>query len=503
MKAIKHVVLTLGVVAFVSGCSSFQHRNQMASFNSAYSSGDYGSALESVIFDVGEGDEVDSESHLLELLHQGEMYRLTGRYEEAAKAYDLAEEGMKYLDQSGLLENAAEGFMAVMVNDAERDYEALMSEAVLVNTYKGLAFLAAGNTEYARIEFNRANDRTRRAVDYFQEEIAEQQAELKKEAQDEESNASMVSNSLKNEEFQAAIADHYGAASSWSVFSEFIVPSSTYLHGMYFLANASGGADYERAATSLKRVAKMSPDSAVLQADARLATDLASGKQGRSGLPPQVWVVYENGLGPVLEETRFDVPLLLFREDQQSLGYFGIALPRYAERAAVPGHIGMMGDTGEIVHTERISDMGTVIRTEMKERFAGILTRAVTSAVIKAVIQNEAAGRFGPLGQLGAAALTAATTQADLRGWQAMPNHWQAARIDRPESGKLTLLDNLGDTLGNIDIPQQPYTLVYIKRPSILAPATVITMDLQGGAAATFARLPEQTAEPAQVSSIQ
>lgn len=127
----------------------------------------------------------------------------------------------------------------------------------------------------------------------------------------------------------------------------------------------------------------------------------------------------------------------------------------------------------------------------------------MTSAVIKAVIQNEAAGRFGPLGQLGAAALTAATTQADLRGWQAMPNHWQAARIDRPESGKLTLLDNLGDTLGNIDIPQQPYTLVYIKRPSILAPATVITMDLQGGAAATFARLPEQTAEPAQVSSIQ
>ncbi|MGO1501631.1 MAG: COG3014 family protein [Marinobacter sp.] len=503
MKAIKRVVLTLGMVAFVSGCSSFQQRNQMASFNSAYSSGDYDSALNAVSFNVGEGKEVDSESHLLELLHQGEMYRLTGRYDEAAKVYDLAEEGMKYLDQSGLLENAAEGFMAVMVNDAERDYEALMSEAVLVNTYKGLAFLAAGNTEYARIEFNRANDRTRRAVDYFQEEIAEQQAELEKEAQDEKSKASMVRNSLENEEFQSAISDHYGAASSWSVFPEFIVPSSTYLHGMYFLANAAGGADYERAATSLKRVAKMSPDSAVLKADADLATNLASGKQRRSNLPPQVWVVYENGLGPVLEETRFDVPLLLFQQDHQSLGYFGIALPRYAERAAVPGTIGMIGDAGEVVHTERISDMGTVIRTEMKERFAGVLTRAVTSAVIKAVIQNEAAGRFGVIGQLGAAALTAATTRADLRGWQAMPNHWQAARIDRPESGKLTLVDNLGDVLGNVNIPQQPFTLVYVKRPTILSPATVITMDLQGGTSAAFARLPEQPAESAQVSSIQ
>lgn len=502
MKAIKRLVLMFGVVVLVSGCSSYQHRNQMASFNTAYSSGDYDAALKAVSFETGEGKPVDSEGRLLELLHQGEMYRLTGRYDESAKAYDLAEEGMKYLDTAGMLENATEGFMAVMVNDSERDYEALMSEAVLVNTYKGLAFLAAGNNEYARIEFNRANDRTRRAVDYFREEIAEQQAALEKGARDEESKASMVRNSLHNEDFQAAIADHYGAASSWSVFPEFIVPSSTYLHGMYFLANARSGADYERAATSLKRVAQMSPESSVLKSDAELATNLASGKQSLAGLPPQVWIVYENGLGPVLHEDRFDVPLLLFHGNQQAPAYIGIALPRYAQRTVVPGNLGVVNDAGETVQTERISDMGTVIRTEMKERFTGVLTRAVTSAVIKAVIQNEAAERFGALGQLGAAALTVATTQADLRGWQAMPDHWQAARIDRPESGSLTLLDSQGDVLGNVEIPQQPFTLVYVKRPTILAPATVITMDLQGRGEASFARLPEQ-AESAQVSGIQ
>lgn len=502
MKAFKRLVLTFGVVVLVSGCSSYQHRNQMASFNTAYSSGDYDSALKAVSFNVSERKPVDSEGRLLELLHQGEMYRLTGRYDESAEAYDLAEEGMKYLDTEGMLESAAEGFMAVMVNDSARDYEALMSEAVLVNTYKGLAFLAAGNNEYARIEFNRANERTRRAVDYFREEIAEQQAALEKEALDEESKASMVRNSLESEDFQAAIADRYGAASSWSVFPEFIVPSSTYLHGVYFLANATSGADYERAATSLKRVAQMSPESSVLKADAELAINLASGKQSPTGLPAQVWVVYENGLGPVLQEERFDVPLLLFHGNQQAPAYIGIALPKYAQRAAVPGSLGVVNDTGEIVQTERVSDMGTVIRTEMKERFTGVLTRAVTSAVIKAVIQNEAAERFGALGQLGAAALTVATTQADLRGWQAMPDHWQAARIDRPESGSLTLLDNQGNVLGNVEIPPQPFTLVYVKRPTILAPATVITMDLQGRGKAAFARLPEQP-ESAQVSGVQ
>lgn len=496
-------MLAFGVVVFVSGCSFFQQRDQMALFNSAYVVGDYDSALKSVSFDVAKDKSVDSEAHLLELLHQGEMYRLTGRYEESVEAYDLAEDGMKYLDTEGFLKEATDSFMAVMINDSQRDYEALMSEAVLVNTYKGLDFLASGRSDYARIEFNRVNDRTRRAVDYFHEEIADQQAALKKEAQNQNGNASMVRNSLANQSFQAAIANHYGEASNWSVYSDFIVPSSTYLHGLYFLANAAGGSDYERAATSLNRVAQMKPESTVLKADAELATNLASGEQSLAKLPPQVWVVYENGLGPELQESRFEVPLVLTRDGRPSLVYFAIALPKYAERQAVPGNIGVMNEAGDVTHTEQIADMGTVIRTEMKERFAGILTRAVSSAVIKAVVQNQAAEQFGAIGQLGALVFTAATTHADLRGWQAMPNHWQAARMDRPENGRLTLLDNRGDMLGNVNIPQQPFTLVYIKRPTRQAPATVITMDLQGKTTATFARLPNHFETQTPVTSRQ
>lgn len=502
VKVLNHFLLALAVTSLISGCSSFQHRKQMSSFNEAYSSGDYQVALKAVSFASAEGEEVDTEGHLLELLHQGELYRLTGQFGEAAEAYDLAEEGMKYLDTEGAVEEAAEGFMAVMINDSERDYEALMSEAVLVNTYKGLAFLAAGNNEYARVEFNRANDRTRRAVEYFQKEIAKQQAALEEEAKDEESNASIVNKSLNNEGLHAAISENYGEPSSWSVFPEFIVPASTYLHGLYFLANAKTSGDFENAATSLKRVSDMNVDSDVLKADAELADNLASGSQSLAELGPQVWVVYENGLGPVLEESRFDIPLLLLHGNQQAPAYFGIALPKYAERPAVPGSLSIAVDSGEVVRTEKIADMGTVIRTEMKERFPGVLARAVASAVIKAVMQNEASEQFGLVGQLGAAALTMATTQADLRGWQAMPDHWQAARLDRPESGSLTLLDHQDSVLGTIDIPEQPFTLVYVKRPTTLSPATVMTMDLRGESEATIARFPEVT-ESTQVSSVQ
>jgi len=500
VKLLNHSVLALTVTALISGCSSFQQRDQMSKFNDAYASGDYHGALDVVSFKTDEDKPVDSEKYLLELLHQGEMFRLNGQFEEAAQAFDLAEEGMKYLDTESLAEEAGEGFLAVMVNDSERDYEALMSEAVLVNTYKGLAFLAAGNNDYARVEFNRADDRTRRAVEFFQKEIAEQKEALAKEAEKEESQASLISDNLQSDDLNSAIAENYGALSEWSVYPEFMVPASTYLHGLYFLANSSTSAEFGNAATSLMRVSEMNPDSDVLKADAKLAKELADGRQQATDLQPQVWVVYENGLGPVLEETRFDIPLILFHQNQQAPAYFGIALPKYADRAAVPGNLDIAADGGDVVSTEQIADMGTVIRTEMKERFPGVLTRAVASAVVKAVIQNEASERLGVWGQLGSAALTIATTQADLRGWQAMPNHWQAARLDRPESGTLTLLDQQGSLLGTVDIPERPFTLVYVKRPSITAPATVITMDLRGETAASISQLPKP-ADGTQISS--
>ncbi|KKL56799.1 hypothetical protein LCGC14_2241780, partial [marine sediment metagenome] len=144
-------ILAVIAVGFLSGCSSFQHRDQLASFNAAYATGDYNTALKTVSFDRPENKPVDTGEHLLELLHQGEMYRLTGRIDESVKAYDLAEDGMKYLNTEGLFASTTEGLMAVMVNDSVRDYDALMSEAVLVNTYKALAFLASGNNEYARV----------------------------------------------------------------------------------------------------------------------------------------------------------------------------------------------------------------------------------------------------------------------------------------------------------------------------------------------------------------
>jgi hypothetical protein len=336
-------------------------------------------------------------------------------------------------------------------------------------------------------------------VDYFAEEIASQQAALgNKGASGSEDSAGLVRESLSSSQLQETIRRSYGSPSQWSVFPEFIVPTSTYLHGLYFLANARTSSDYERAATSLRRVAEMVPQSEVLARDAHWASTRAQGRPNASTTAevtgPQVWVLYENGLGPVLREERFDVPLVLYHDNQQLPAYTGIALPQYVSRAPVPGNLVISDAAGNSVRTERIADMGRVFRTEMKERFPGILARALSSAVTKALIQSEAAEQFGTVGLLGSAAFALVTTQADLRGWQALPDHWQAARIERPDTGRLTLNGGDGRHLGSVTVPEQPFTIIYIKEPTASAGATVMIIDLEGNQRATVLEFPVATA---------
>lgn len=472
------VVLAL-LAASMTGCASYKHRNQMEAFNTSYIAGDYVAAAKAMAPSSLMPGEPSEEAKLLELLHQAEAYRLAGEPQTAIELYDQAEAGMKLNNTDNLAEKGLENTLAVLVNDSQRDYQPMLSEAVLVNTYKGLAFLQLGNDASARVEFNRADDRTRRAVAAFDEEITEQKAAFDEQASDDASREQRsIQQSLNSTALRKSVAQQYGAPSQWRVYPEFIVPSATYLHGLYFLASGESG-DIDRAATSLSRVAAMAPASDAVAADAALANAIASGETSRESLEPRVWVVYENGLGPVAEERRLDVPLILFHGNTQAPAYTGIALPAYADRRAVGDGLSLVDARGQRYEPETFASMGKVVRTEMQSRFPAILGRSVASAVVKALMQNEATERLGVAGQLGSAVLTAVTTQADLRSWQATPDHWEVARFARPTSGELTLETQAG-ALGDLSLPEWPYTLVYIKRPSAQGPAEVSVIDLQG-----------------------
>lgn len=472
-------LLTVGL----TGCAAQQQRDQITAFNAAWVQGDYAAASQAMKPGQGlTGKKTAEDERLLELLHQAEAHRIAGDTETAIALYDEAEEGIKMNDTQGAGSRMLETGMAVLLNDAHRSYTPLQSERILINTYKGLSFLQQGDPENARIEFNRADDRTRRAVEHFSEEIQEQQAALHEkdttEAPNDNKKASILK-SLGSDQLHARVDEHYGNPSQWTVYSDFIVPAATYLHGLYFLASESG--DLERATQSLNRVAEMEPDNPRLAEDARLAEGLAEGSIQREAIEPLVWVIYENGLGPVARETRFDVPLFLFTRENDDPAYTGIALPRYSRRSAIEDGFQVDDAQDNIPELSPFSPMGKVIQTEMKARFPAMLTRAVTSAVLKAAMQDVAAEKLGVLGRYGSAMLSQATTKADLRSWQALPDHWQVTRLERPSSGQLILKNDSG-TLGQIELPEWPYTLVYIKRPSPQGSIEVALINLRGQA---------------------
>src|SRR3546814_2844605 len=71
--------------------------------------------------------------------------------------------------------------MAVLVNDNVMPYSPAVYDTVMLNTYKALNFWQQGDYDNARIEWNRTDDRQRRASEHFESEIDKQRDEIKKE----------------------------------------------------------------------------------------------------------------------------------------------------------------------------------------------------------------------------------------------------------------------------------------------------------------------------------
>jgi uncharacterized protein len=172
-----------------------------------------------------------------------------------------------------------------------------------------------------------------------------------------------------------------------------------------------------------------------------------------------VWVIFENGLGPVKEEIRIDLPLFLATNQ---VYYAGIALPRLQSRSSAYPFLEINTAGGQF-QTKQIADMERVIQTEFKKDFRGILARAIASAVVKAVAQASVRknDNYGIATAL-IAAYSFATTAADVRIWSALPKDFQIARCPIPDDRKLTISPPGGAPF-EINVPTCTNAIVYVK----------------------------------------
>ena len=437
------VILALLAGLCLTGCNPAM--NNLAVFNRQFEAGDFKQAGQFAESKIKKGKNPSGDD-LLWTLQLASAEKTQLNHQQSITSFDKAEEMMNHFaSNSEVLDTVG----STIVNDNIVPYKGQEYDGIMVNTYKALDFLAEKNLELARVEFNRALDRQMRAREHFNEEIRKLEAKLDKQKEKTKTDAHTVA---EDPNVMAIVNANYHNLSQFEPYPDFVNPFTTYLAGVYFLLIGENS----RASDLLKESAGMVPDNDYIKKDLLLADDVAAGK---AKLENQCWVIFENGLGPVKEEVRLDLPLILVTN---RVYYTGIALPRLRPRSIAYPYLTIKTDAGTY-QTRQAADMERVIETEFNKDFKSILIRAIASAVVKATAQASLSNqRNGEWAALLMAAYSAATTAADVRIWSALPKDFQIARCAIPENRTLQIFP-AGNIPFEVNIPPCKNAIVYIR----------------------------------------
>ena len=464
--------LTCFAVVVISGCASMSAKKELSAFNTLYSSGQY---LDAANLELKEkGDEKSDPSHLLQMLQAGAALRYARKYPQSTELFDECEDVIKYFNEQLFTNDVGSAIVSVLVNDASLDYRGEEYDGVMVNTYKALNFWKIGKNDLARIEFNRALDRQRRAKERFAEEISKMNEEISKEQIEENRKAEQnkapkmdIDKAVNNPEIDNILKKKYSNLYAFKAYPDFINPFTTYMAGLFFLSEG----DYAKAATLLKETYGMVEENPVVADDFATVEKILDRKRAEGYY---TWIIFENGLGPEKEEFRVDLPIFFVTD---RVKYAGIALPKLKFRSQAFPYLVVRNAGKETAKTRALASMDRVIQTEFKMRYPLIVTRAVISMLMKTYTQYLAQKHFGNIGGLLAAVYQLATTAADIRMWTALPKEFQVAKIVTPEGGSVTIATPDGKAY-NVSVPKKKNSLIYVKIPSRGARVVIDVMEL-------------------------
>jgi len=437
-------VLALLILPFFAGCNA--PKDQLAAFNGHFASSDYEASARFAEKKIKKRNNPKGED-LLWALQLGTVQRIQQDYAKSTETLDTAEDMLKFYDEQSTL---GDGIGSTIINDNVIPYRGEEYDGIMVNVYKALNFMAEKNFELARVEFNRALDRQRRAKEKFNAEIRKLRAELdKKQGQND-----FTKSNVENPETAELLAQKYPNLHNFEAYPDFVNPFATYLAGVFFNLVS----DNAKAVDLIKESYGMVGDNDYIAEDLAVTENILDGK-GR--LEDTVWLIFENGLGPMKRELRMDIPLFVATDNVK---YVGIALPELYFRNKAYQHLVAEAD-GTNYQTRLVSNMDRVIQTEFSKDYPEILARAIISATAKAIAQyalEKEDSSKSSLASVFMAAYSYATTAADVRIWTSLPKEFQVARFPKPSNGILTL-KRPGSTPVEINIPDCNNAIVYVR----------------------------------------
>ena len=177
------VGVTLLIISGLQGCTSIQTRND--ALDKQLATGDFTAAAISIESDMGfkskdpnQLPDVEFKSrNVLDHLDAGKAWLLAGNSHRALDHFDAAESSLNDIDSDGNFSSGLQQVSGAILGDSTMSYKPSPSESVLINYYKSIIFMEKGDYSNARVELNRAGERTKRAVDRYSRELIAAQHE--------------------------------------------------------------------------------------------------------------------------------------------------------------------------------------------------------------------------------------------------------------------------------------------------------------------------------------
>ena len=421
----------------------------------------YGAYKNAAKFSDSQIDKEDfyARDNLLWELQSGSAYFYAKEYNTSTQRFNTSEELIKHYQEQMLITDFTQKVVSILLNNTTRPYMGTEYDGIMTNTYKAINYMVIGDREGARVEFNRAIDRQRRAKVFFAQMIHKEQKEIAKKEQESQKDGENLK--VEDTKIDSIIHNNYPELYNFKPYPDFINPMTTYLAGIF--ARADG--DESKAYSLLREAFGMMPENDDVLADLQNKTH-----------EPTIWIIYENGQSPILREIRMDFPLWLFTN---RLSYISVALPLMVKRSLAYNYLTIESDKSTL-RTHFLASMDRVIETEFAKTYPSIVHRAILSTATKAAINyaiqgsaNNSNSNAALLVSVASLIYQIASTHADTRIWSTLPKEFQLARFTRPKSGIIKIKTPKNLLIEKIDLPKSDNILIYVKIATKGAKASV------------------------------
>ncbi len=306
-----------------------------------------------------------------------------GAWDRARASLDLAVTASEEAGGRGALEptRLVETLGSFGLNDTTKAYEGEGFERVYLHACLALTYLAIGRLDDVGVEVRRAN------------QILEGEEEL------------------YDKKYQAGGFGHLLSALSYELKGEL---DQAYVD---YQRMEEKGLGTELAGRALVRIAsQLGREDEVQRWTERYGAPAALPDGAAS-----VVVLAGVGLAPFKVEASLVLPL--------PGGAFSMAVPGYRERPQPVSGLALTLAGGEGARTTVVESVSSVAQQNLADRLAWVAAKSIGRGLLKRELTKQLEDEYGLGGRVAGDLFSIVSERADLRGWQTLPDSWQAARL--------------------------------------------------------------------------